>query len=71
LHSGELKIASNIADAGALKDELQDFARKVSESGRVTFNARSGSHDDLVLSLAIALFFALNRPTFTSEPLPF
>lgn len=69
LHSGELKIASNIADAGALKDELQDFARKVSESGRVTFNARSGSHDDLVLSLAIALFFALNRPTFSREDL--
>jgi hypothetical protein len=71
LHSGELKIASNIADAGALKDELQDFARKVSESGRVTFNARSGSHDDLVLSLAIALFFALNRPTFSREELLF
>jgi len=57
----ELKIASNISDAGALADELKDFARKVSESGRVTFNARSGSHDDLVLSLAIALFAALNR----------
>ena len=56
----ELKIASNISDAGALADELKDFARKVSESGRVTF-ARSGSHDDLVLSLAIALFAALNR----------
>lgn len=67
LHSGELKIASNIADAGALKDEFQDFARKVSESGRVTFNARSGSHDDLVLSLAIALFAALNRNVTTSE----
>lgn len=69
LHSGELKIASNIADAGALADELKDFARKVSESGRVTFNARSGSHDDLVLSLAIALFNALNRNVVTREEL--
>lgn len=65
LHSGELRIASNIADAPALQEELKDFARKVSESGRVTFNARSGSHDDLVLSLAIALFAALNRNEFT------
>ncbi|KRR10039.1 hypothetical protein CQ12_06025 [Bradyrhizobium jicamae] len=61
LHSGELKIAADIADAGALAEELKDFARKVSESGRVTFNARSGSHDDLVLAVAIALFFALGR----------
>lgn len=63
LHSGELKIAADIADAGALAEELKDFARKVSESGRVTFNARSGAHDDLVLSVAIALFFALSRHT--------
>jgi hypothetical protein len=70
IHSGELKWASNIADSGALTDELKDFARKVSESGRVTFNARSGSHDDLVLSLAIALFAALGgRNEFSREPL--
>lgn len=61
LHSGELKIASNIADAGALQDELKDFKRKVSEAGRVTYDARSGAHDDLVLAVAIALFVALNR----------
>ena len=29
-----------------------------SAAGRVTFNARSGAHDDLVLSVAIALFGA-------------
>jgi hypothetical protein len=62
LHSGELKIAADIADAGALAEELKDFARAVSASGRVTFNARSGSHDDLVLAVAIALFLALGMP---------
>ena len=41
----------------------------MSESGRVTFNARSGSHDDLVLALAITLFAALNRHTFSCEEL--
>jgi hypothetical protein len=69
LHSGELKIAANIADAGALAEELKDFARKVSESGRVTFNARSGAHDDLVLAVAIALFTALNRTRWESTEL--
>jgi hypothetical protein len=66
LHSGELQIADNIADAPALKEELKDFERKVSESGRVTFNARSGAHDDLILAMAIALFVALNRHSFES-----
>jgi hypothetical protein len=67
LHSGELKIAADIADAGALAEELKDFARSVSAAGRVTFNARSGSHDDLVLAVAIALFLALgmNRTSHT------
>lgn len=70
LHSGELKIASDIADAGALAEELKDFARKVSESGRVTFNARSGAHDDLVLSVAIALFLALGASRTFVDPFP-
>jgi hypothetical protein len=69
LHCGELKIADALQESEALKNELKDFARKVSESGRVTFNARSGSHDDLVLALAIALFAALNRPYSSSQEL--
>ena len=34
--------------------ELQDFRIDVSNSGRMTFGARSVSHDDILLSLAIA-----------------
>jgi hypothetical protein len=70
LHSSELKIAANISDAGALAEELKDFARAVSASGRVTFNARSGAHDDLVLSVAIALFLALGGPRCEIFPFP-
>jgi 2-polyprenyl-6-methoxyphenol hydroxylase-like FAD-dependent oxidoreductase len=33
LHSGELRIAAALTEAGALADELKDFARKVSEAG--------------------------------------
>lgn len=61
MHSGELKIAADLTESPALKGELQDFARKVSESGRVTYNARSGAHDDLILAICIALFFATHR----------
>src|SRR5258708_6211051 len=38
MHSGELKIAAELTESPALKEELRDFGRKVSESGRVTYN---------------------------------
>ena len=38
--------------------ELQDFRVEYSAAGHLTFNARSGKHDDLVLTLAIAVWRA-------------
>ena len=66
MHSGELKIAADLTESPALKEELRDFGRKVSESGRVTYNARSGAH---VLAICIALFIATNKPTVHREEL--
>jgi hypothetical protein len=60
-----LKVAAELAELPALLDEMKTFIRKVSASGHVTFNARSGAHDDLVLATAIALFVALNRSETT------
>jgi hypothetical protein len=57
LHTGVLKIASELREAPALAEELKDFRRHVSEAGRNTFGARVGSHDDLVLSLALACWW--------------
>jgi len=69
LHTGEVRIAEALSDAGALQDELRDFQRKVSDAGSATYNARVGAHDDLVLAVAISLWFAANMPTFSSEEL--
>lgn len=69
MHSGELKIAAELTESPALKEELRDFGRKVSESGRVTYNARAGAHDDLILAICIALFMATNKPTVHQEEL--
>jgi hypothetical protein len=44
-----------------LKLELEDLRATVTDSGRWTFGARSGAHDDLVLALALALALALWR----------
>lgn len=62
LHVGELRFAAELTDAGALADELKDFQRRVTASGRATFNAREGKHDDLILSVAIALWWAMRLP---------
>ena len=65
MHCGEFSISA------ALLDELKDFQRKVSESGRATWDARSGAHDDLILSCAIGLWLATNGiGEVTCEPNP-
>jgi hypothetical protein len=64
LHTKVLRIVEKLREAGALRDELQDFQRRVSDAGRATYGARSGSHDDLVLSVAIAAWWAV-RPQWT------
>src|SRR3954454_24892835 len=69
LHTGELKIAAALSDAGALQEELKDFQRKVSDAGRSSWSARTGAHDDLLLAVAIALWWATNRSWFSCEPL--
>jgi hypothetical protein len=56
-----------------LRDELQSFARKISETGRVSYDAKSGQHDDTISAICIALFMANNRQRgeFSVEPLNF
>ena len=58
LHQARLKILRELAEAETLARELQDFRVEYTASGNLTFNARSGKHDDLVLALAIAIWRA-------------
>jgi hypothetical protein len=62
LHTGELRFAAELLEAGAMQEELKDFRRKVSAAGRYAFEARVGKHDDLVLAVAIALWAVVGRP---------
>jgi hypothetical protein len=61
LHAGELKFAMGLAEEQAFKSELSEFRMRHTDSGRLTFGAREGRHDDLVLGLAIALWRAQGR----------
>jgi hypothetical protein len=58
LHEGRLKILRDLPEAETLVRELQDFRVEFTAAGHLTFNARSGKHDDLVLALAIATWRA-------------
>jgi hypothetical protein len=58
LQSGRLRIAAKLPHAATLQKELRDFRVKISKPATETYEAREGAHDDLVLSLAIALFAA-------------
>lgn len=62
LHSGSLRIAAELTEAGPLAEELKDLRRKVSAAGRYQFEARVGTHDDLVLALAVGLWTLVGRP---------
>ena len=62
LHSGELMIPESLPEAQALKEELQDFQVRYTEAtGHARFAAREGRHDDRVLALAIAVWFAARQ----------
>jgi len=57
LQTERLKIARELPYAETFVTELRDFRVKITESGNDTYGAwRDGSHDDLVLSVAIACF---------------
>ena len=65
LHEGRLHIQKELTEAAELVRELQDFRVKYTEGGHLTFNAREGKHDDLVLALAIAVWRAQKKITKT------
>jgi len=62
LHTGELRFAADLQEAGTMAEELKDFRRKVSVAGRYSYDARVGKHDDLVLACALALWAVVGRP---------
>lgn len=56
LQTGRLRIAGNLAEAETLTAELRDYRVKLSASGHDSYSAREGQHDDLVLSVALAVW---------------
>jgi hypothetical protein len=57
LHREELRFSDKLKET--LGEEMEKYQRRVTDAGRVTYNAASGFHDDQVSSISIALFLAI------------
>jgi hypothetical protein len=67
LQAGRLRIGAKLPHATTLQKELRDFRVKMTKAANEVYEAREGQHDDLVLSLAVALF-AAEHPGWTWAP---
>jgi hypothetical protein len=59
----------NIADT---LTELDNFSYEISSNGRIVYNAREGTHDDVVIAHALAVWKLTDMyipPTVSDEPL--
>ena len=55
LNNGTLRFAPELLEAPALKEELANFQRTVTGTGRAQYAARTGAHDDIVLASRCAV----------------
>jgi hypothetical protein len=56
-----LTFSTQLTEAEAFKAEIADFRRNVSGAGRMQYEARQGRHDDMILSVGLAVWW-LSRP---------
>jgi hypothetical protein len=65
MQAHRLQIARGLPDATALVRELQQFQVKITAAANETFGVwRDGQHDDLVLAVALACWWAERTPPF-------
>lgn len=68
LQNRTLKIAESLNLAETLSRELQNFTVKITDAANDVYGAwREGTHDDLVLAVALAVWKA-NQPVFRGLP---
>ncbi len=72
LQSGRLKVASDLKLAKVLVDEMLNFKVKINvKTAHDSYEAwREGIHDDLVLAVALACWYAERRKKITPIPKP-
>ena len=65
-----LRIAAGLGHAETLEREASAFTMKLSAAGHDSYNAREGEHDDLLLAVALPVWWAARtRPVELVAPL--
>ena len=54
---GRLAFSSGLPESTALTRELAAFRRIITKAGNVTYSAKSGAHDDMILAVALAAWY--------------
>ena len=67
MQTGRLKFAKRMESVEVLQKELLDFRVKVTDNANDIYSAREGQHDDLVLSLAMALWIGEAHANKTNQ----
>jgi len=62
LQGNILKVSPKIPDSKAFLTELQNFKFRVSGSGNASFNAEGKDHDDLLMAVALGVWYAGRHP---------
>jgi hypothetical protein len=56
IETGQMAIVKDAHGTDELRREMEDFQVEFTRSGQLTANAKSGSHDDTIISTALAYF---------------
>jgi len=68
MQQGHLKFAATLPSLAILKAELSAFTYKLSNAGHDSYAAwREGEHDDMVLAVALAVWYA-QQPVYHPRP---
>jgi hypothetical protein len=69
LQGRRLRIAKGLPEAQVLTEELMNFRIKITAAAHETFGVwRQGQHDDLVLAVALAGWWAEREPSYGPNP---
>ena len=69
LQSSRLKFAEGLPDVRTLINELLAFRAKISDAGHDSYGAwRESAHDDLVLAVAMAAWYATRHQSWVRGP---
>jgi hypothetical protein len=71
LYEQRLKISDQLPEARTVIEELRNFRVEYTAAGNLTYNARSGQHDDVIAALGVAIWRLTDGQLGWGPPSPY